>query len=139
MTMRRVNPCLSCGACCAHFRVSFYWGEADPAQGGTVPPEMVEDLTPFRRCMKGTNQKEPRCIALEGEIGQRVRCSIYDRRPTPCREFGVDWSNGMLLFNAEDLERCTKARAEWGLPPLTEELSKPRRPRHRPRSRPRSA
>ncbi|MEG6657786.1 YkgJ family cysteine cluster protein, partial [Pseudomonas aeruginosa] len=21
------NPCLTCGACCAHFRVSFYWGE----------------------------------------------------------------------------------------------------------------
>ncbi|MDX1269447.1 MAG: YkgJ family cysteine cluster protein, partial [Oceanisphaera sp.] len=21
------NPCLTCGACCAFFRVSFYWGE----------------------------------------------------------------------------------------------------------------
>jgi Fe-S-cluster containining protein len=21
------NPCLSCGACCASFRVSFYWRE----------------------------------------------------------------------------------------------------------------
>ncbi|THB82127.1 YkgJ family cysteine cluster protein, partial [Pantoea allii] len=21
------NPCVSCGACCAHFRVSFYWAE----------------------------------------------------------------------------------------------------------------
>jgi hypothetical protein len=30
------NPCVSCGACCAHFRVSFYWAEADDAPGGIV-------------------------------------------------------------------------------------------------------
>ncbi len=134
--MRRVNPCMSCGACCAHFRVSFYWGEADPARGGTVPPELAEDLSPFLRCMKGTSQSAPRCAALEGEIGQRVRCAIYEGRPTPCRDFGVEWVDGVLVFNAEDLERCTQARAAWGLPPLTQEFGKPRRPRHRPRRRP---
>ncbi|RBD09468.1 YkgJ family cysteine cluster protein, partial [Xanthomonas oryzae pv. oryzae] len=25
------HPCLTCGACCAYFRVSFHWSEADPA------------------------------------------------------------------------------------------------------------
>ena len=25
----RDNPCLSCGACCMTYRVSFYWGDAD--------------------------------------------------------------------------------------------------------------
>jgi len=35
------NPCLSCGACCAAFRVSFYWREADGGEsGGAVPPAL---------------------------------------------------------------------------------------------------
>jgi hypothetical protein len=68
--------------------------------------------------MQGTDQKNPRCVALQGEIGQVVRCTIYAERPSPCREFAVDWADGELLFTLEDLERCTKARASWGLPPL---------------------
>jgi Fe-S-cluster containining protein len=109
---------LTCGACCAHFRVSFYWGESDLAQGGTVPPDLTEDLTPFRCCMKGTNQQHPRCAALQGEIGASVRCTIYEDRPSPCREFGVDWSADGLRFTPEELARCTQARAAWGLPSL---------------------
>ncbi|EGR9493162.1 YkgJ family cysteine cluster protein, partial [Escherichia coli] len=26
--MNNPNPCMTCGACCAFFRVSFYWAEA---------------------------------------------------------------------------------------------------------------
>ena len=115
------NPCLRCGACCAHFRVSFYWGESDPAQGGTVPPDMTEDLSGFRRCMKGTNHQQPRCIALQGVIGNAVLCTIYAQRPSVCQEFGVDWVDGAVRFSPEDLARCNQARAAWGLPPLFEE------------------
>lgn len=122
--MKRENPCLTCGACCAYFRVSFYWGEADSSLGGTVPAELTEDLSPFYRCMKGTNQKNPRCIALEGEIGQTSICKIYDLRSTSCWEFGVHWENGNYHLFGEDLERCNRARAAWGLPPLL-----PRTPR----------
>ncbi|EFG2122847.1 YkgJ family cysteine cluster protein, partial [Escherichia coli] len=25
--MNNPNPCMTCGACCAFFRVSFYWAE----------------------------------------------------------------------------------------------------------------
>jgi len=114
------NPCMTCGACCAFFRVSFYWGEADPAQGGTVPPEMVEELTSFTRCMQGTNQKHPRCIALKGDVGKTVFCSIYEQRSTSCRGFGVDWQDGILRYDPADLARCNQARAAWGLPPLLE-------------------
>lgn len=128
--MRYENPCLTCGACCAHYRVSFYWGEADPGQGGTVPPELTEDLTDFRRCMKGTNGSHPRCIALQGRVGQAVTCRIYADRPTPCREFGVQWENGVLHYTAEGLERCTQARAAWGLPPLSEPVLQPQSPPH---------
>lgn len=73
-----------------------------------MPPEFTEELTDFRRCMKGTNQKRPRCVALIGEIGQAVSCTIYPQRPSVCREFG----------GVGDIERCNHVRMVWGLPPI---------------------
>jgi Fe-S-cluster containining protein len=115
----RSNPCLTCGACCVFFRVSFYWGEADPAMGGAVPAELTEDLTGFRRCMMGTNRAKPFCIALLGSVGEAVRCSIYPDRPSPCRKTGVQWAAGSLEIETEELQRCDRARSAWGLPPLS--------------------
>jgi Fe-S-cluster containining protein len=108
-----VNPCIRCGACCAHFRASFYWAEADDASPGGVPVALTEKLTPHLRVMKGTNQPAPRCVALLGEIGQSVRCTIHPQRSTVCRDFDASWSNG------EPNPRCDAARARHGLPPLT--------------------
>ena len=65
--------------------------------------------------MKGTNQPLPRCTALIGEIGRRVACSIYLQRASICREFEPSWENGTVNV------RCDKARAAWGLKPLTPE------------------
>ncbi|PHM54890.1 hypothetical protein Xhom_02856 [Xenorhabdus hominickii] len=45
------NSCINCGACCAYFRVSFYWAEAEDG-GGTVPTAITEKLNNFMRCMK---------------------------------------------------------------------------------------
>jgi Fe-S-cluster containining protein len=112
------NPCLHCGACCVHYRVSFYWGEADPSSGGKVPPQLTEELTEFRRCMRGTNQNHPRCIALKGEVGKTVSCSIYSIRPSTCRQSGLTYKAGVLHISPEELERCTQARASSGLSPL---------------------
>lgn len=28
-----------------------------------------------------------RCVALEGDVGKKVACSIYDQRPNVCRKF----------------------------------------------------
>jgi Fe-S-cluster containining protein len=108
------NPCLSCGVCCAHFRISFYHGEVDDMPFGYVPADMVEQLTPFRACMKGTNQpdEERRCIALSGTPGIRTFCTIYEYRPSPCREFEV-WDAAGLPN-----ERCQQLRAAYDLPPL---------------------
>ena len=75
------NPCLSCGACCAHPRASFYWAEADDAPGGQVPAQLTEQVHAHLRCMKGTNEKSPRCVAPQGEIGKQVACAIYELRP----------------------------------------------------------
>jgi Fe-S-cluster containining protein len=46
------------------------------------------------------------CIALAGEIGQAVRCTIYAERPSPCREFDIEHA------------ACNRARQRHGLPPL---------------------
>lgn len=103
----RLHPCLTCGACCATFRVSFYWAEP-------VPVEYTEPLTPFRACMKHHPDPEhPRCIALAGEIGNRVACTIHPERPTPCRDFEASFENGTPN------PRCDRAREKYGLPPLT--------------------
>lgn len=121
MKAKGENPCRTCGACCAYFRVSFYWGETDKAPGGYVPSELTAPLPPFYHLMRGTDRNPPRCIALEGEVGHSVRCRIYERRPSPCRDFGVQWRNGRVEITPEMLERCNQARMAWGLPPLSVE------------------
>lgn len=100
------NPCLRCGACCATYRVSFYWAEA--SQLG-LPDSLIEKISPWHACMAGTGQSEPRCRALDGAIGQAVSCLVYPRRPSPCRE----------LQPGED--KCNRARTRHGLALLDEE------------------
>lgn len=95
--------CLSCGACCAAFRVSFYWTEAHDAPGGTVPAGLTRQVSPHLRCMAGTLARPVRCVALEGEVGERVACSIYAQRSTTCRS-----------VQPGDAQ-CLKARALCGL------------------------
>jgi Fe-S-cluster containining protein len=114
--MPQPNPCITCGACCAYFRASFHWTETDEYILGTVPIELTEELNEHLRVMKGTNQKNPRCIALEGQIGESVQCNIYPKRSNVCQEFMPSWANG------EYNERCDKARAVWGMAPLTPEF-----------------
>lgn len=101
--MPEENPCISCGACCVTYRVSFYWAEAE-ALG--LPEQLVEQLNPFYACMAGTNDVSPRCQALDGEIGSSVGCSVYAQRPAACHE-----------VLAGD-EKCQRARQRHGLPPL---------------------
>ena len=105
--------CLTCGACCGFFRVSFYWAEADDA-GGITPAVLTEPLSLLLRNMCGTNHRtQCRCCALQGTIGQSVACSIYQQRPSPCREFSRSGENGV------ENEACNRARARYGLAPLT--------------------
>ncbi|HMN69367.1 MAG TPA: YkgJ family cysteine cluster protein [Bdellovibrionales bacterium] len=115
--MAFANPCVSCGACCANFRVQFYWREANPGEcDHVVPSGLFEELTPQHRCMKGTNDKHhPKCQGLKGRIGRDASCSIYASRPTPCREFRASYSDGLKH------DRCDQARARHGLKPLRPE------------------
>jgi len=106
------NPCLTCGACCAYYRVSFHWSETERFLGGSTPPELTVKIGPHRVAMRGTCGASPRCVALAGEIGRAVHCQIYPERPSPCREFTASWVDGTRS------ERCDQARAAHGLPPL---------------------
>lgn len=112
MSVVAFNPCITCGACCAFYRASFYWTEAAPELGGTVPPELTEKLNEHMAYMKGSWRDKPRCIALQGAIGEQVACAIYPQRASVCRDFPFAWDGGLAN------ERCDKARAAWGLPPL---------------------
>ncbi len=101
--MNELFDCQRCGACCAVFRVSFYWAEADDAPGGTVPVALTEPVGPHHRCMQGTASKPVRCVALTGELGQQVGCRIYPLRSSTCKS----------VMPGD--EQCLKARAHHGL------------------------
>lgn len=99
------SPCLSCGACCACFRVDFSVTELQE-QGGSVPDGLAVAVTAYTARMRGTDHAPPRCAALTGKVGQRAACGIYEWRPSPCREFEAG------------SEACDRARARHGMAPL---------------------
>jgi hypothetical protein len=104
-----MNVCQCCGACCAAFRVDFHPAEVAGgafAWGQGVPPALTVPVTSAIVRMAGSDAAEPRCVALAGEVGKAVACTIYDARPSPCRE-----------FIATD-DACARARRRHGLPAL---------------------
>lgn len=108
-----MHPCLTCGACCAHYRVSLHWSEADPALGGRTPVALTEPCGPHQLAMRGTWQARPHCIALTGVVGEQVGCSIYADRPAPCSDLQAAWEHG------QPSSQCDRARQAYGLEPLT--------------------
>jgi hypothetical protein len=93
--------------------VAFYWREAEPDGIWNVPLALTVDLDALKRCMKGTESKhQPKCVALQGRIGKRATCSIYENRPSPCRNFSASYEDGTHR------PRCDEARKAHGLEPL---------------------
>lgn len=107
--------CTSCGACCATYPVVFARQEIDSESGGWVPAELTENHKILGRCayMRGTRDQPGRCVALTGTIGVSVSCEIYEKRPSPCRDFAPEADAGR-----GDM-RCGDARRLHGMPPLT--------------------
>lgn len=103
------QPCITCGACCATFRVSFYWAETDAHPQGQVPQQLTIPISPYHVAMRGTDRRPGRCVALDGEIGQQSICRIYPQRSSTCREFEAGG------------ERCNRARQNFGLPLISAE------------------
>ena len=111
MTDRSGN-CMKCGACCATYPVLFGREELDTEPEGWVPTALAEPY--LTRCahMRGTTQSPRRCVALEGTVGAEVRCTIYDQRPSPCRDFAPEADSG----GAD--ARCADARRAHGMLPF---------------------
>lgn len=104
-----MSVCQSCGACCVSFRVDFHPAELAGgafAWGEGVPLAMTLPVTPNIVRMRGTDDAQPRCIALAGQIGEAVNCTIYAGRPSPCREFDIEHA------------ACNRARQRCGLPAI---------------------
>ena len=104
------HPCLTCGACCASFRVDFSIHETQEC-GGDVPDGLVVEVNDRLRRMRGTDHAQPRCAALTGRVGERAACGIYEWRPSPCREFEAG------------SDACQRARRRFGLPLMDEGLN----------------
>ena len=103
---RSSSPCLSCGACCASFRVDFHPAELEGgnfAWEGGIPLALTVPVTSHLVRMAGTDASPPRCVALSGEVGVSVSCSRYAQRPSPCREFDAGG------------DACLRARLRHGL------------------------
>ncbi len=107
----KLHPCVTCGACCATYRVLF-----DPIETKSesvhVPKELTEKVDATTLAMLGTNQPQPRCLALQGKIGKSVGCTIYHNRPNCCREYTASYENGLKN------PRCDEARRGKALRPL---------------------
>lgn len=79
-----------------------------------MPFELTESLRTHERAMRGTSQSNPRCIALDADIGRYSRCTIHDRRPSVCALVPASLEFG------ERSAQCDKSRLAHGLPPLAE-------------------
>lgn len=111
--MSKLHPCQSCGACCVVYKVSFDWSETSE-NSYQVPIELTTKSNPQTGVMKFVNPKKTRCVALDGNIGKYVSCSIYSNRPSPCRKFMANLEAGIPN------PRCDEARRVVGLSPLQE-------------------
>lgn len=74
--------------------------------GGPVPAHMAHEVNGNTWRMEGTGLVPIRCAALTGTVGQRVGCSIYAQRPSPCHAL------------EEGSNDCQRARAKLGLATL---------------------
>ena len=72
-----IDPCLSCGACCASYRVDFSVYELQ-SEGGCVPDGLTEWVNDRICRMRGTDHAAIRCAALTGRLGEKVACGIYE-------------------------------------------------------------
>ena len=104
-----MHPCLSCGACCAQFRVSLHWMESDACSPEGVPAALTERLDAHRLCMRGTYSTPVRCVALDARIGEYSRCTIHPQRPAACRQVDASWEHGVAS------PQCDRARQAHGL------------------------
>jgi Fe-S-cluster containining protein len=77
-----------------------------------VPDDSVVTINSTFVAMIGTDRKPARCTALMGNVGDGVRCTMYENRSSSCQDFHASWT-----FGERNLH-CDAARAAHGLSPL---------------------
>lgn len=106
------NPCTSCGSCCTapvHDRNGVNLiGWVTAAERARLPADAVVMASPFPGMPDAAAlaATDTRCVKLAGVVGMSCTCTIYDARPKICRDLEVGD------------ERCTRARARLGKPPI---------------------
>lgn len=81
--------CGSCGACCqSPDPGALGWaGPLTAAEQEQLPrPDWLHRLGGASVVMAAVGGT---CVALQGVVGQRVRCTIYEQRPIACRAFAA--------------------------------------------------
>lgn len=78
----KIPDCQNCGACC-QFHISVSVRNDDENLPFLIEQNLVEAADEGHYRMKLDSNR--RCIALTGEIGKSVSCSIYENRPVTCR------------------------------------------------------
>jgi Fe-S-cluster containining protein len=72
--------CRKCGACCS-YKWSWPVLKRDLSDAGGIPKSMIRDDYPIMKTTKN------RCIALSGEVGKFVSCTVHDCKPFSCKNF----------------------------------------------------
>lgn len=95
------SPCQSCGACCAYDKNWPRFSLEAEEDLALIPPALIAEDQSGMRCDGN------RCLALAGEVGKHVGCTIYGLRPDVCR--------ACLPGDPE----CNTARAFYGFSAIT--------------------
>jgi Fe-S-cluster containining protein len=110
--MSGIYDCQACGACCVQFGAqdgnAYVYLERQEARalrrlGLPVVPTALGAFCLGAAEHEGAGGRAA-CIAFTGELGRQCACSIYEDRPSVCREYEV---GGQL---------CQEARVQAGFP-----------------------
>lgn len=83
-----IYECIKCGACCNYFHnIPILPEEVSLIDKNLKQYTMISPLQTKNGLSMKFVEGTKRCIALEGQIGQSVKCSVYDIRPPVCRKF----------------------------------------------------
>ena len=102
--------CQKCGACCTNQEAVPATGYLRLSSGESKHMKRLglsvvqTDGEFFLGTRTRADRRHAACVALSGQVGGACRCSIYDERPSNCRQFEV--GSGV----------CQAARREAGSP-----------------------